>query len=296
MRVRVVFLLAVASALLVLSTDCSRTTEYLVCSARNANFAPSSAARSDSECRSCLADRCCLELGRCQPQDLPNFSQEDTDAAAPCFSRASRLFECAAEAGSVEDPACRARVGVPPGSDEERLLTCASRACPSCGVPAPCALDPSVPAIVNGACDGCVAGRCCHVIQECYASRSCKLAFECLIAEKNADGSCVDALVGAAGGLAKGGLASLEAVACAVDAAAGPVALPNEAPACVRKCVDAFSPDRCLALRVLSCIEGAGCLPLCASRAGGADAGADGSTDAGAGADTGSSPSDAATD
>jgi hypothetical protein len=266
-HVRAAFVVAVAVGALVLVTDCSSGTRYLACSARNTSFGPGSTTDGEG-CRTCLEDNCCAELGRCQPQELQIGTQERVDDPAPCLSRASRLFECAVDAGNVSDPTCRTRLGVAPDGDEVSLLSCAGRRCPSCGVPAPCQLDPSVPAIVNGTCDACVSAKCCHKVQACYADRRCKLAFECMVNTKNKDG-CVDQLTASAAKLEKGSLGRLARFACATDAS--PTPLTEDVPECLRSCVSAFDPNQCLALDLLACLDDSGCLAACGSSS---DAGA----------------------
>ncbi len=280
-HLRAAFVLAAAVGALVLVTDCSGATRYLACSARNTSFAPATTTDGDT-CRSCLEDNCCAELGRCQPQELPIGTQERLDDPAPCLANASRLFECAVEAGNVSDPACRARLGVAPDSDEANLLACAGRRCPSCGVPAPCQLDPSVPAIVNGTCDACVSAKCCHKVQACYADRRCKLAFECMVNTKNKE-HCVDQLTETASALQPGALGRLARLTCATDASPPP--LSSEVPECLRSCVAAFDPNQCLALDLLACLDESGCLAACGSDK---DAGADASPEAGTPSEAGS--------
>lgn len=212
----------------------------------------------DRVCTTCLQTKnapnaCCDAVGACD--------EDPEKLCVPSFQAAHR---CVIEGGASEESRCR---GFLTNDRAKTLYACMRSNCGSeCRVPS-CDLDPDVGVLVNRACDGCMGGRCCEKINECYRDRRCRNVVECIVQKcPRTLGPSMTAL-GAAGPEAiervRQGVCSGESVPG--DTGPGP---------CLQRCLDDFAPGgdegttddqnaRCLAFDVYACGAQAGCGPKC---------------------------------
>ena len=205
----------------------------------------------DLVCSSCLEDKCCDEIGRCQ---------DDANCADEVSKTQACVVAAGLQAGAVErtcaDQNLRARTST-------LTYQCMRSKCgESCGLPV-CQLNPSATLIVGPACDNCLTGSCCDTINACYGNRTCKLILDCL-------GDCKGDL-----GTTLSALDATFASATADAACNGTTS--SFGSSCVQKCIDQFSQveqgllldpantARCLSSRVVSCATKASCGAKCTS-------------------------------
>ena len=206
----------------------------------------------DAICSSCLEDKCCDVVGRCQNE-------------ANCGNEVSQAQSCVVAAGlrgGVVERGCAN--SFLKGSTALQTYQCMRGSCgESCGLPV-CQLDPSASLIVNATCDNCLTGSCCDTINACYGNRTCKLILDCLSTDcKGSLGST---------------LSTLDATFASKQADAACNGDPTSfGTSCAQKCIDQFSQveqgllldfgstARCLSSRVVACATKASCGTSCTS-------------------------------
>lgn len=217
---------------------------------------------SDATCNRCLEDRCCDAVGVCERK--PGCA-EAVSAVHACVIREGI-------AGARKETACADAQKLGELQEADSAYRCMREQCGGeCGLPV-CRVDPAALLIHSANCDACFASSCCPQLNECYASRSCKLTIECIVQECGATfaSTLTPDLLNVP---PDAGTSVFDAQRyCSRDAgtsADGP-------PACVRKCLCAFKdydqglqPTELarrpinLALSVYQCGVSAGCEQSC---------------------------------
>jgi hypothetical protein len=217
---------------------------------------------SATTCNRCLEDRCCDAVGVCERK-------------TGCTEAVSGVHACVIReglAGARKETACAEAQRLADLQEADTAYRCMRDQCGAeCGLPV-CRVDPAALLIHSANCDGCFASSCCPQLNECYASRACKLTIECIVKECGPTfGTTLTP--GVANGAPDAGTGVFDGQQlCTGDAGAsagGP-------PACVQKCLCEFKdndqglvPTQAaerpvnLALAVYQCGVSAGCAPSC---------------------------------
>jgi len=223
------------------------------CSAAGLNAGPTVGASLD-ECTSCLVDPLsCDAVGRCG--DTPGCEAE--------VHEAHRCILAAGLRAADQERACTA--GLTTTFSRDAYAAMRGNCGTACRLPV-CRVDPAAVQFASPACDKCVSGACCEVIDACYANRTCKLTMECIARCQNpfeggavpSPSECADA-----GAIVGGGPPTT----------------------CVARCIYDFrdheqlpAPGKsaqCLAFAIQSCALTAGCGSVCDAPLAAPDAGAD---------------------
>lgn len=217
---------------------------------------------SDATCNRCLEDRCCDAVGVC----------ERKEGCTPVVSAVHACVIREGLAGARKETACAEGQKLADLQEADTAYRCMREQCGAeCGLPV-CRVDPAALLIHSANCDGCFASSCCPQLNECYASRACKLTIECIVKECGA-GFGTTLIPGILGGAPDAGTGVFDGQdVCAREGgtnAGGP-------PACVQKCLCAFkdndqglTPTETakrpvnLALAVYQCGVSAGCASSC---------------------------------
>jgi hypothetical protein len=215
-------------------------------------------------CNRCLEDRCCDAVGVCERKD-------------GCTAAVSAVHACVIHeglAGARKETACADAQKLGEVQEADTTYRCMRDQCGAeCGLPV-CRVDPAALLIQSANCDACFSSSCCPQLNECYASRACKLTIECIVKEcGSALGSTL--IPGVLNGAPDAGTGVFDgAKLCATDAGTG------GPPACIQKCLCAFKDNDQglpstelarrpvnLALAVYQCGVNAGCGPSCSDSA-----------------------------
>jgi hypothetical protein len=217
---------------------------------------------SDATCDRCLEDSCCDAVGVC----------ERTEG---CPEAVSGVHACVLReglAGARNETACAETQKLGELPEADTAYRCMRDRCGAeCGLPV-CRVDPAALLIQSANCDACFASSCCPQLNECYASRACKLTIECIVQE------CGPTLgntltPGILNGAPDAGMGTFNGQdLCAADGGMHP----GGPPACIQKCLCAFKDNDQglapaelakrpvnLALAVYQCGVSAGCASSC---------------------------------
>lgn len=124
-------------------------------------------------CDRCLEDSCCDAVGVCERKER---CAEAVSAVHACVIREGL-------AGARKETACAEAQKLGEIAEADTAYRCMRDRCGAeCGLPV-CRVDPAALLIHSANCDGCFASSCCPQLNECYASRACKLTIECIVQE-----------------------------------------------------------------------------------------------------------------
>jgi hypothetical protein len=255
---RTITLAAVAcsgAVLLAIHSACVLTVPGKTCKPFAVNGIVDHAKRaSQSVCETCLEDHCCDAIGRCD------------DEGESCENKVLATHQCVLDAGPDSSEQGCAAANLSPAGQSVAAYQCMHDSCGTeCGLPV-CQVSSTYGVLVAADCDQCVSSACCPELNDCANNRACKLVDDCVVRVCGA--AFFDALGSA-------DLAQLASTRQSVCSAAGP---PPPLSPCIDKCIadfgnyeqSFFEPDKraaCLGLRVVECIAGSKCAPICARAA-----------------------------
>ena len=217
---------------------------------------------SAATCDRCLEDSCCDIVGVCERKE-------------GCGVVVAGVHACVLHeglAGARRETACAEAQKLGELQEADRAYRCMRDRCGAeCGLPV-CRVDPAALLIKSANCDGCFASSCCPELNECYASRACKLTIECIVKECGRTlGSTLTP--GVLNGAPDAGMGTFDGQRLCAPAGG---ALGGGPPACVQRCLCAFkdndqglAPSELakrpvnLALAVYRCGVSAGCGTSC---------------------------------
>jgi hypothetical protein len=259
LRSVVLVAIAVAGGALIALPSCEGLPSK-TCFGEHANALTAEGGAAVASCTSCLQEKCCDLVGRCDEQQ-------------GCIAAFRTAHKCVLDNGPDDESRCIDPLGGK-GQLGRDLYDCMRARCGAGRVPdAPCGIsscnaDPSVVLFATPRCDRCISGSCCQEVNECYADRRCKLALECILRD------CKDTVGGDMSAFADAGAAAVRAVldsACAVNPGNVGALVGGR---CIVACVEAFAPfdggtaddrrARCLALGTYACGAEHACGPECA--------------------------------
>jgi hypothetical protein len=218
-------------------------------------------------CETCLEDRCCDPIGRC-------------DDALGCEEDVKRTHACVIDASVTASEKRCVETELEAGAAHEAYQCMHDTCARECGLPA-CSVDPSFGQFLDVGCDRCVAAACCNELNACAGNRACKLVIDCITTR------CRDSL---------GAIAEQTPLAAAVAqrdqvCTEGPDARRPSGVACIDTCIADFADydqtalfDRsksseCLAIGVFACLVGSRCGSQCEPGGGAGDAASDAPAD-----------------